>query len=183
MLSVVRIRILIYFGVFFVCFGQAVLAQKPVSETQGNELRIKIIDVVERTPLCNLDLILTNEKDTLNIHVDSTELAPVELNFIGTYMCSIIKEGYDTLSTEWENSGDDKDFLLEFFAPKTSLTRKEKRTAHETSERVPELPCDYCGGFKSLTARHNEMCVVRLQKSVEGQRTGGSYIYKRLRDF
>jgi len=175
-----RISILICFGVFF---GQAVLAQEPISETQGNELRIKIIDIVERTPLCNLDLILSNEQDTLNIHIDSTELAPVELNFIGTYTCTIIKEGYDTLGMEWENSADYKEFLLEFFAPKTSLTRQEKRTAHETSERIPEVPCDYCGGFKSLTARYNEMCVVRLQRSVDGQRTGGSYIYKRLRDF
>ncbi|MGV3611500.1 MAG: hypothetical protein ACO1N0_11155 [Fluviicola sp.] len=146
-----------------------------------NQLKIKIIDVVERNQLCDLNLIICNENDTINLHIDSTAILLFDLKFRGKYSATLIKEGYDTLSAEWNNSLDSTELILEFYMPKTTLTREEKRKAHSYSRDLPERPCDHCGGFQRITVGYNEMCVMRFRAFKNDTYSGSSYEFRKLK--
>lgn len=143
--------------------GTKSIAQTSTPNAVRNQLTVEIIDVVDRKPLTDVTLIIANSYDTLNLQIDSVSPLIFELDYIGDYTTTVIKEGYDTLFIEWENPIDSAELLMEFFMPKTKLSRKEKRTAHYHSKRLPRDPCDNCGGFKAIRPSFNEMRVIRFR--------------------
>jgi len=164
-----------------VFFGHYSIAQNNQPIQFVNQLKIEIIDVVERNQLVDLDLIICNENDTINFHIDSTDNLIFDLKFPGRYSTTVIKEGYDTLSVEWNNPLDSTELILEFYMPKTILTRVEKRKAHAYSRDLPEIPCDHCGGFQGIAVAYNEMCVMRLIKFEKNQYSSSSYEFRKLK--
>ena len=162
-------------------FGYYSLAQNDQPIQIVNQLKIEIIDVVERHQLYDLNLIICSENDTINLHIDSTDNLIVDLKLLGHYSATVIKEGYDTLSFEWNNPIDSTESILEFYMPKTRLTREEKRKAHSYSRHLPERLCDYCGGFQRITVGFNEMCVMRFREFKNDESFGGSYEFRKLK--
>ena len=175
-------REILIISAIFIFFGYSSIAQKKQSVELVNQVRIEIIDVVERNQLFDLNLIMCYESDTIiNIHIDSTDILIFDLNSLGNYNTTIIKDDYDTLSIEWSNPVDSAELILEFYMPKTKLNRSDKRKAHSYSKDLPERPCAHCGGFKRITVAYNEMCVIRFRKFVKGQYSGSSYDFRKLK--
>lgn len=162
-------------------FGYYSVAQNNQPIQIVNQLKIEIIDVVERNQLCDLNLIICNENDTINLLIDSTAILIFDLKFPGHYSATVIKEGYDTLSVEWKNPLDSTELILEFYMPKTTLTRGEKRKAHSYFRDLPERPCDYCGGFERISLDYNEMCVMRFRTFKNDKSSSSSYEFRKLK--
>lgn len=173
-------------ALFSMFVGTMVMGQDQLEETKSRLLEVEVIDIVERTPVWNFDLVIQNEIETVTIHVDSTDTDPIELKYTGKYQCTLIKEGYDTLKVDWETSGDSESAFLEFFVPKPKMTHREKRTAHKTLDYVdalaPTIPNPHEGGFKRLGPRRNQMCVIRFKtKNHQGTKTSGLCEFRKLR--
>ena len=169
---------LIYSIVFsFVCHSQELLP-----EHITNKLTIEITDVVDRSQLEGLTLIMIDENDTLKIKVDSNSNSNLvfDIKPFTKYSTTIIKEGYDTISINWESPVDSAEIILEFFMPKLTLSRREKRIAHENYNLLPQNTCDYCGGFKLLRPSLNEMCVARYRAFMNGENSS-SYKFRKLK--
>lgn len=156
-------------------------AQNRQSTSVVNQLKIEIVDVVEKKPLVDLDLILANENDTNRVHIDSVNNLSFDLNFSGNFSLTAIKEGYDTLTLTWNNPPDLAELLVEFFMPKITLTKEQKRKAHANSLHLSEIPCDNCGGFERFRVGYNEMCVIRLREFKNKEHSGGAYEVRKLR--
>lgn len=169
-------------AILLIFFGNNSVAQNnhpPIAFV--NQLSIEIIDVVERKQLSDLDLIICNENDTINIHVDSTDILIFDLKYPGSYSATVIKDGYDTLFIEFNNPSDSAELILEFYMPKTMLTYRDKRKAHNFSRDLPERPCDHCGGFQRISVAYNEMCVIRFREFVNGQASESAYEFRKLK--
>lgn len=139
------------------------LAQNNQPQKAVNVLKVEIIDIVERNHLTDLQLIIWHEKDTVNIHIDSVYKLFFELHLPGKYYAKVIKEDYDTLSIDWTKSDINNYSILEFFLPKKTLSKEEKRIAHLKSLDLPELKPENNYGFKGFRFKHNEMCVMRFR--------------------
>lgn len=162
-----------------ILFGQHGSAQNNQEAGVLNPLKIEFTDVVSQEPLIDLDLIIQDANETITIHVDSVTNLILDLKLPGRYTATVIKNGYDTLTAEWNNPQDSAVLILEFYVPKTTLSRRDKRKAHANSRKLPESPCDHCGGFQRTTPGFNEICVIRFSEFKSGQRTGGFYEFRK----
>lgn len=169
----------IYNGIIltlFLLLGTNSIAQ----HTSKNRLTITIIDVVDRTHLSDLTLIIASKDDTLNLKIDTVSPLVFNLDSSGIYTTTVIKDGYETLVHEWKNPSDSAELIIEFFMPKTTLTRREKRSAHYHSKHLEKKKCDNCGGFKRISPSFNEMWVIR-SITYEQDSSSESFEFRKLR--
>lgn len=159
------------------------IAQKDSPQVLKNQLSIEIVDVVGQNHLSDLTLIIANDYDTLSVQVDSVYDLVFELDSSGSYSTTVIKAGYETLSIDWENPTDSVELVLEFYMPKTKLTKQEKRTAHDNSKNLPVRPCATCGGFQSITVSHKELCAIRFGVFNGDYRIHGLHVFRKLSDY
>lgn len=143
-----------------------------------NEIRISFTDVASRAPISQLTFIISHEGDTAIYHEIEGGTLDLKLDFAGAYQTTVIKAGYDTLQLAFENPKEPAEQLLEFYLPRTDLTKAEKKAAHEYSLKLPERADETSGGFKRIRVSKKEFCVVRYRAYQEGS-SHTSYEFRR----
>lgn len=159
---------------------QSIFAQLDRQLPFTQQLKVEVIDVVDRNDLTGVELVLLHEKDTLYNQLTTATSQRIELKNSGVYTAKVMKKRYDTLTCELTIPTDSAEFILEFFMPKTTLTWKEKRKAHFASRHLPERPCKNCGGFKRIVVGYNEMCVMRFLIYTQNESYSSSYEFRKL---
>lgn len=145
--------------------------QNELEKTTGNRIHIEFTDVVTKAPISELTFILTNSVDT-TVYADIPGgVLDLNLETVGNYTATAIKEGYDTLWLEFENPQDSADQILEFFIPRTDLTKDEMKMAHKNSLQLPERVDESSGGFQQIRASRKEFIVLRYRAFLDGSST------------
>lgn len=157
--------------IFILCLGFITAAQSNSSVDSVNQLRVDFIDVVSRKPLDNLYFILIANSDTSNIYVESPHNLNLDLKDVGNYSCQVIKNGYETLILEFQNTNEPTEHILEFYLPRKDLSKDEKKEAHRQSVNLPEPSDELSGGFQKVKVTKNEFIVLRYRAYLDGSST------------
>ncbi|MFK7785047.1 MAG: hypothetical protein AB8B56_08020 [Crocinitomicaceae bacterium] len=146
--------------VTFLCIASISVGQS--MEEISNELSIEVFDVVSREPLREYDLRIINEVDTLKMHIDSVENMKINLTDTNHYKVVVFKNGYDSVSVDFDNPIGSTKTFVHFYVPKLKLTRKEKRTANYHSRNLPPSIFDSSPCFDKVKINRTYMLTMRF---------------------
>ncbi len=155
-------------------------AQSNRSANSVNQLRVEFIDVITRKPLGDLHFTLIVNSDTSNIYVESPYNLNFDLKDVGNYSCQVMKKGYETLFLEFENTSESTEHILEFYLPRTDLTKDEKKEAHGQSLHLPEPSDELSGGFQKVRITKREFIVLRYRAYLDDSSTK-QYEFRKVR--